>query len=112
MTRYRMKNPHPLCTELRKYRQAAGLSLNEVEKRFPQWKAVVLGSYERGDREPGVSRIDDAYRLWGFELAPRPIGTQKLYLPDDMVSTLRVMADQLEARNDLHSMPHTAPFGN
>lgn len=103
----RKREPHWLCTNLRKLRHGAGLSLGAVERRFPQWSAVVLGSYERGDREPGVSKLDAAYNLYGFELAPRPIGEQKLYLPDDMVSTLRAMADQLEVSNDLQHVPHT-----
>ncbi len=42
---------------LRQIRQAAGLSLYRLEEKSDgRWKAVVVGSYERGDRDPTIYR--------------------------------------------------------
>lgn len=49
---------HALGARLRAIRQQKGLSLQGVEERSTgRWKAVVIGSYERGDRAVTVSRL-------------------------------------------------------
>jgi transcriptional regulator with XRE-family HTH domain len=48
---------HDFGPLLRRIRQAAGLSLYQLEtKSDGKWKAVVVGSYERGDRDPTIYR--------------------------------------------------------
>lgn len=49
---------HALGARLRAIRQQKGLSLQGVEERSQgRWKAVVIGSYERGDRAVTVARL-------------------------------------------------------
>ena len=56
-----------LGARLRSIRQQQGLSLQGVEEKSNgRWKAVVVGSYERGDRAVTVSRLAelaDFYRV-------------------------------------------------
>src|SRR5689334_24315566 len=72
-----------LGARLRSIRQQQGLSLQGVEEKSSgRWKAVVVGSYERGDRAVTVSRLAelaDFYRVPVSELLPEggvePLGT-------------------------------------
>src|SRR5438046_10083508 len=61
-----------LGARLRSIRQQQGLSLQGVEEKSAgRWKAVVVGSYERGDRAVTVSRLAelaDFYRVPVAEL--------------------------------------------
>jgi transcriptional regulator with XRE-family HTH domain len=63
-----------LGSRLRAIRQQQGLSLQGVEEKSNgRWKAVVVGSYERGDRAVTVSRLAelaDFYRVPVSELLP------------------------------------------
>lgn len=63
-----------LGIRLRAIRQQQGLSLHGVEERSKGvWKAVVIGSYERGDRAVTVQRLAelaDFYRVPVSELLP------------------------------------------
>lgn len=63
-----------LGERLRLIRQQQGLSLQGVEARSEgRWKAVVIGSYERGDRAITVARLNelaDFYRVPAAELLP------------------------------------------
>ena len=63
-----------LGSRLRAIRQQQGLSLQGVEEKSGgRWKAVVVGSYERGDRAVTVSRLAelaDFYRVPVSELLP------------------------------------------
>ncbi len=57
-----------LGARLRQIRTQQGLSLHDVEKRSDgRWKAVVVGSYERGDRAISVHKLAD---LAAFYSAP------------------------------------------
>ena len=60
--------------KLRAIRQQQGLSLHGVEQKSGgRWKAVVVGSYERGDRAVTVSRLAELaefYRVPVSELLP------------------------------------------
>jgi transcriptional regulator with XRE-family HTH domain len=57
-----------LGARLRAIRQQKGLSLQGVEERSTgRWKAVVIGSYERGDRAVTVARLNE---LAGFYDVP------------------------------------------
>ena len=63
-----------LGARLRSIRTQQGLSLQGVEEKSNgRWKAVVVGSYERGDRAVTVSRLAelaDFYRVPVSELLP------------------------------------------
>jgi transcriptional regulator with XRE-family HTH domain len=63
---------------LRRIRHQQGLSLAAVEQRSRgEWKAVVIGAYERGDRAVTVTRLAQLAGFYGVPLAdllpgPRP----------------------------------------
>jgi transcriptional regulator with XRE-family HTH domain len=63
-----------LGQRLRAIRQQQGLSLQGVEEKSAgKWKAVVIGSYERGDRSVTVARLSELaefYRVPIAELLP------------------------------------------
>ena len=55
-----------LGARLRAIRQQQGLSLHGVEERSQgRWKAVVVGSYERGDRAVTVQRLAELADFYG-----------------------------------------------
>ena len=63
-----------LGNRLRSIRQQQGLSLHGVEKKSGgRWKAVVVGSYERGDRAVTVQKLQELAEFYGVpvhELLP------------------------------------------
>ena len=63
-----------LGTRLRSIRQQQNLSLQGVEEKSGgRWKAVVVGSYERGDRAITVAKLADLAQFYGVpvnELLP------------------------------------------
>ncbi len=63
-----------LGMRLRAIRQQQALSLQGVEEKSSgRWKAVVVGSYERGDRAVTVQRLSELARFYGVpvnELLP------------------------------------------
>ena len=65
-----------LGARLRAIRNQQGLSLQGVEdKSHGRWKAVVVGSYERGDRAVTVQRLSELAVFYGVpvsELLPEP----------------------------------------
>lgn len=65
-----------LGRRLRQIRSQQGLTLQEVEdKSGGDWKAVVVGSYERGDRAVSVAKLARLARFYGVpvaELLPEP----------------------------------------
>lgn len=65
-----------LGAKLRQVRNQQGLSLQGVEARSKGvWKAVVIGSYERGDRAVTVQRLAELADFYGVpmsELLPAP----------------------------------------
>lgn len=65
-----------LGTRMRAIRNQQGLSLHGVERKSNGvWKAVVIGSYERGDRAVSVQRlahIADFYGVPLHEMLPTP----------------------------------------
>lgn len=55
-----------LGERLRAIRQQQGLTLQQVEdKSGGRWKAVVVGSYERGDRAVSVTKLADLADFYG-----------------------------------------------
>ena len=59
-----------LGARLRAIRTQQGLSLHGVEEKSQgRWKAVVVGSYERGDRAVTVQRLAELADFYGVPLA-------------------------------------------
>lgn len=101
-----MTTPHPVYALLRKLRRAKGLSLQQFEEQHGI-AAVVVGSWERGDRKPSIDRVDEVLRIYGYELRAVPIGAQvvdptdphtalHLMTDEQMSSTLRRIATQID----------------
>lgn len=95
-----MKQIHPVCGTLRQLRNAAGLSLNAAEQRFGI-SGIVLGSYERGDRNPPLTKIEEILNVYGYTLAAIPKDQLSVRLPVDIAAELRLIADHLEGNNAL-----------
>ncbi len=81
-----------LGTRLRSIRQQQGLSLHGVEEKSRgRWKAVVVGSYERGDRAVTVQRLAelaDFYSVPVSELLPDGTPTAAVEAPPRLVLDL------------------------
>lgn len=92
--RFPDKTVHPVCEKMRELRKAAGLSLTDMEKRHGI-SAVMMGSYERGDRTPPLSKIDALLGMFGYTLAAVPIDSTAVRENRDMVADLHAIADQL-----------------
>lgn len=59
-----------LGAKLRSIRQQQGLSLHGVEEKSQgKWKAVVVGSYERGDRAVTVQKLAELAEFYGVPVA-------------------------------------------
>jgi len=59
-----------LGSNLRAIRQQQGLSLHGVEeKSHGRWKAVVVGSYERGDRAVTVQKLAELADFYGMPVS-------------------------------------------
>jgi transcriptional regulator with XRE-family HTH domain len=83
---------------LRAIRTQQGLSLHGVEKKSQgRWKAVVVGSYERGDRAVTVQKLAELAEFYGVPVSellpdPRPSAggapTQRVVLDLERLGTL------------------------
>lgn len=59
-----------LGARLRAIRTQQGMSLHAVEEKSEgRWKAVVVGSYERGDRAVTVQRLSELAEFYGIPVA-------------------------------------------
>jgi transcriptional regulator with XRE-family HTH domain len=59
-----------LGQRLRAIRQQQGLTLQQVEEKSQgDWKAVVVGSYERGDRSVSVAKLADLANFYGVPVS-------------------------------------------
>ena len=87
-----------LGNRLRAIRQQQGLSLHGVEEKSKgRWKAVVVGSYERGDRAVTVAKLSDLASFYGVpveELLPggRP-SAAALETPPKLILDLERLQD-------------------
>lgn len=89
-----------LGSRLRSIRQQQGLSLQGVEEKSAgRWKAVVVGSYERGDRAVTVSRLAELaefYRVPVSELLPEPDESPALGSAGKIVLDLEKLYDHAD----------------
>lgn len=90
------KEAHPVCKQLRDLRKAARLSLPEAEKQFGV-PGLVLGSYERGDRNPPLNKLETIFNGYGYTLVAIPKDFDAVRLSGTMARELRIIADQIEA---------------
>ena len=91
-----------LGSRLRSIRTQQGLSLHAVEERSQgRWKAVVVGSYERGDRAVTVQRLSELADFYGVpvsalmpdsEVAPATEAPAKLII--DLEALSQVYAER------------------
>lgn len=59
-----------LGSRLRQARRARGLTLQDIEERSGgRWKAVVIGSYERGDRAVSAARLTELASFLDVEVS-------------------------------------------
>jgi transcriptional regulator with XRE-family HTH domain len=81
-----------LGAKLRSIRQQQGLSLHGVEEKSEgRWKAVVVGSYERGDRAITVQKLAELADFYGvpvMELLPDSQPTASSEPPSRLVLDL------------------------
>lgn len=105
---------------LRTIRVAAGLTLRQVEiKSRGKWKAVVVGSYERGTRHLSLMRAVELCEFYGADLSELGSGSSEVEssrtildlkrlalartLPDDLSRTISRLAGRITSmRNDLN----------
>jgi transcriptional regulator with XRE-family HTH domain len=85
-----------LGAKLRTVRNQQGLSLQAVEAGSAgKWKAVVVGSYERGDRAVTVQRLYDLAEFYGVplvDLLPESGPQVGAEAPDRLVVDLEALA--------------------
>lgn len=91
---------HPVMAQLRDLRKAAGLSQQQVERRHGI-KAVVVGSYERGDRRPTIDSLQQLLDVYGYQLVAVPRertldGRPTVRTAQQICDLLRAIADQVD----------------
>lgn len=89
------RDPHPVCNQLRELRRAAKLSLPQAGARSGI-SPLVIGSYERGDRNPPLARLEALLNCYGYTLVAIPKDFDAVRLPGSLVRELRLIATQLE----------------
>jgi transcriptional regulator with XRE-family HTH domain len=88
-----MWSTDPIRLRLRELRNARGLSLTGASARsgIP---AVVIGSYERGDRTPTAGRLQKLLAIYGYALAVVAAGES---VHPTYADELRALADRIES---------------
>jgi transcriptional regulator with XRE-family HTH domain len=94
---------HPICKQMRDLRKAAGLSLTQAQH-VVGVPDIVLGSYERGDRQPPLAKAVAILNGYGYTLAAIPKDFDAVRLPTDMATELRRIADQIETEKKSHDV--------
>ncbi|MGA0850804.1 MAG: helix-turn-helix domain-containing protein [Candidatus Nanopelagicaceae bacterium] len=73
-----MSTPTAIAKRLRQIRQQQSLTLKQVEIRSRgKWKAVVVGSYERGSRSLSISKAQELCEFYGVPLTQLFNSTEK-----------------------------------
>ncbi len=96
-----------LGARLRAIRTQQGLSLHGVEeKSHGRWKAVVVGSYERGDRAVTVQRLSELADFYGVPVAELlPEGTSAAAPANEPAPRLIIDLEQLSTVPAQQSAP-------
>ncbi|MFU8841768.1 MAG: transcriptional regulator [Nitriliruptoraceae bacterium] len=96
-----------LGERLRRVRRAQGLRLQDVEERSAgRFKAVVVGSYERGDRAVAAHKLAALAAFYAVPLVDL-LPEERPAAPDDDEAAARIAVDRLRARAD---EPDLAPL--
>lgn len=94
------RGPHRVCAFLRQVRRRNNMSLSRLEAEHGL-SAVVIGAYERGDRNPPLWKLEAALNIFGYRLDVVPLDDNAARLPtEDVVATLRLLADFLAERGE------------
>jgi transcriptional regulator with XRE-family HTH domain len=72
----RCRPPHKLLERFRTIRTTSGDTLDAASRRTGM-VATVIGSYERGDRTPGLPKAAALFTAYGYELVPVPSDPHK-----------------------------------
>ncbi len=95
-----------LGKRLRAIRQQQALSLQGVEEKSGgRWKAVVVGSYERGDRAVTVQRLSDLARFYGVPVAELLPGGEDLGAGAEAPPKLVLDLERLQQLDDGDAVP-------
>lgn len=86
---------HPVCKQMKELRLAARMSLAEAQD-LCGVPDIVVGSYERGDRQPPLVKVEAILNGYGYTLAAVPKDFDAIRLPSDMATELRFIAAQIE----------------
>lgn len=89
--------PHHICKQMRDLRRAGGMSLVAAAD-VTGVPDIVLGSYERGDRQPSLFKVEQILNAYGYTLAAVPKDFDAIRLPSDIAGELRAIADIFEKR--------------
>lgn len=92
-----MKPMHPLCEQIRTLRRLCGLTLAEAEQ-LTGVTSLAMGSYERGERQPPLNKIDAILDGYGYKLIAVPHDTEppRVHLPGDLSAQLRLIAEHVD----------------
>lgn len=98
-----------LGQRLRDVRRQKGLTLQQVEEASNgEWKAVVVGSYERGDRSVSVAKLARLAEFYGVPLAgllPAQGGSRATLASSGLIIDLSKLGDgAMDAEGDDISM--------
>lgn len=103
---------------LRRLRQQAGLSQAQTEA-LHGIDAVVVGSYERGDRQPPIGRADAALRAFGWKLAAVPADLDVDGVAAELAelrafkrlvgAAVKAASESITIGDTLDTLPDTAP---
>ncbi len=85
---------HPVCKQLRDLRTQSGYSLLQAQSVIGV-NAIVMGSYERGDRQPTLNKAEDLLNFYGYTLVAVRKDFDAVRLPSDMSAELHAIADQI-----------------
>lgn len=100
-----------LGARLRAIRAQQHLSLHGVERKSDgRWKAVVIGSYERGDRAISVQRLAELADFYGVpvgELLPREVGGRPPATAGTPLSKVVINLHRLRGLDDPEAEPLT-----
>ena len=99
-TLHTMSLPHLVSQRLRDIRRQQNLTLKQVEIRSRgKWKAVVIGSYERGVRALSISKAEELCNFYGVPLESLFIDAKTRLSPD---LTRGAVLDLRKLRDHLH----------
>lgn len=98
-----------LGDRLRAIRSQQGLTLQDVEARSSgEWKAVVIGSYERGDRAVSVAKLARLAEFYGVPMRDLLPTTEATEATEPGTSDARVIVDLTHLPQGVDDQPALA----